>query len=577
MPKNPFNTSAQNLVYHLEVGVGPAILKSFLFLLFIGMMALLFLATQYQGFDDPRAMDQAQLARRFSETGKLVTNVIRPGDLRMLQEKGRWQPGEEGPGVFMLPDLVNAPLYPMVIGSAFKLFGTEFPQVRAAKYTPEQWVIIPLNLLFCFLSGLFMYLAGRKLLSPRVAFTGVSIYFLTSSLWSGAIGGTELSLAAFLASVAFWALVNVLVAEAEEASSGVSHWMMIGVGGVALCLLFLTRYAGIVLVPGYLLALGLSLGRRSIFPILVTVGILLLGTAPWMMRNLSLSGNPFGFAPIYAVQGGGELSNLFQRSYFGVDDSNLNLVRGVIARILASADTGLTFRKVTLANGMVLSLFVATFFYGFQRPAVRNLRWGLLVTYGCLILASGLFGIDQYEATVVLVPMVILYGCAFFYLLLDRMAITLPILSLSLILGFIVLQSLPLLVTLMPPKPSSYPPYRAADVSLVTGPFEAGELMCTDMPWATAWYGGQPSLYLPVSVEEFFDVHDRVEPVRGLYLTMLTRDLNYHSDLIRGNYRSWKPILDLNPLPRGWPLLAGFPIRGGESVILADRNRWAGN
>lgn len=576
MPKNPFNTSAQNLVYHLEVGVGPAVLKTFLFLLFIGMVALLFMATQYQGFRSPRAMDQAQLGRRFSETGTLTTGVVRPGDLRMLRERGRWQPGSEGASLVAQPDLVNAPVYPMVLGSTFKLFGTEFPAARASKYPPEQWVIIPLNLLFCFLSGLFMYLAGRRLFSPRVAFTAVTIYFLSASLWSGAIAGTEVSLAALFGSVAFWSLVRILSTDTEETGAGgLSLWFFVGLGGVALCLLFLTRYAGLILLPGYLVALGLRLGKRSVLPILATLGIVLAGSAPWILRNLSISGSPFGFAPFYAVHGK-EIGQIFMRSYLEVDDSNLNLFRGIIARLLASARVGLTFQDITLANGVVLSLFVATFFYGFQRPAVRCMRWGLLAAYGTLIVAGGLFGDTQYEVTPILIPMVVLYGCAFFYLLLDRMQIMVPVLSLSVIVGFIAIQSLPLVVTLMPPKPSSYPPYRATDVSLITGPFERSELLCTDMPWATAWYGGQTSLYLPVNVEQFFIIHDTVQPVRGLYLTMLTRDLPYQSKLIRGNYRSWKPIMDLNPLPNGWPLLAGFPIRGGESVILADRNRWTG-
>lgn len=575
MAKNPFNTTAQNLVYHLEVGVGPAILKSFLFLLFIGLVAMLFLATQYQGFKNPRAMDQAQLARTFSETGRLNTRMVRPGDLRMLEEKGRWQPGGEQ-GLTARPDLVNAPLYPLVLGSAFKLLGTEFPESRAAKYPPEQWVIIPLNLLFCFLSGLFMYLAGRRLFSPRVAFTGLTVYFLSSALWAGAVDGTEVSLASLFASVAFWALTRILTDEGEDSVSGLPLWIPVVVGGAALSLLFLTRYAGIILVPGYLLVLGIRLQKRSIVPILVTLGILLAGAAPWMLRNLSLSGSPFGFAPMYAVHGQ-EIGQIFMRSYLEVDQTNLNLFRGVIARLLASARLGLTFEDVSLANGVVLSLFVATFFYGFQRPSVRILRWGLLASYGCLIIAGGLFGENQFEATPILVPMVILYGCAFFYLLLDRMQLGLPVLSLAVVVGFITVQSLPLLVTLMPPKPSSYPPYRAPDITLISTPFEQTELLCTDMPWATAWYGGQTSLYLPVTVEQFFVIHDTVQPIRGLYLTMLTRDLKYQSQLIRGNYQSWKPIMDLNPLPNGWPLLAGFPIRGGESVILADRNRWAGN
>ena len=58
-----------------------------------------------------------------------------------------------------------------------------------------------------------------------------------------------------------------------------------------------------------------------------------------------------------------------------------------------------------------------------------------------------------------------------------------------------------------------------------------------------------------------------------MYITLLTRDKRHHSDLSRGPLRSWRPIIDLAQLPRGFPLTYGFPIRNSE-VILADRNRW---
>jgi hypothetical protein len=160
--------------------------------------------------------------------------------------------------------------------------------------------------------------------------------------------------------------------------------------------------------------------------------------------------------------------------------------------------------------------------------------------------------------------------------LVDRLQIEVRILSLALTALLVFLHATPLLVTMMPPKPTSYPPYRASDIHLVTSPFGVGELICTDMPWATAWYGGRPSLYLPTTVDQFFQIHDRVQPINAMYLTMLSRNRPYQADLIRGIYQSWKPILDLNPLPRGFPLVFSFPVRGGEAVVLADRNRWAG-
>jgi len=567
-----FNSSAQNLVYHLEVGVGPAILKTSLYILFMGLMSLLYVATQYQGFHNAKAMDQAQLARSFKETSTLNTRVIRPGDLRYLEEKGklRAQPGT--PLLAGQPDLVNAPGYPLLLGTIFKVFGTDFPATTGGKFSPEQWVIIPVNLLFCFISGLFVYLIGRQLFSPRVAFTSVTIFFLSGQLWAGAVEGTEISFALLCFTFASWCLISVLNANVNGQASGLRLYLPVVFGAVSLCLLFLTRYGSLVVLPGYLMALFLGLKKRAWIPALLVLLVFAAGVAPWMLRNYAASGHPFGLATHYALKG--TLQDIFMRSYETIGEDNISFFRGLVVRTLASTKDAFTFTEVPLGSGIALCLFVVTYFYSFQRPAVKIIRWMILCTYLLLILAAGIFGQTQFEVAHILFPLVILYGTAFFYLMLDRMQITVQIVSLGIVSLFVFLQALPLLVTLMPPKPSSYPPYRASDIVLITTPFEPYELVCTDMPWATAWYGGQLSLYLPATVDQFFTIHDRLQPVKGLYFTMLSRNLPYQSELIRGNYQSWKPIMDLNPLPRGWPLMAGFPIRGGESIILADRNRW---
>jgi hypothetical protein len=568
-----FNSSAQNFVYHLEVGVGPAILKTMLYVIFMILMSLLFVATQYQGFNSSRAMDQAQLGRSFSETGRLTTRVIRPGDIRFLEQNRKLIRQPDAPAFIGQPDLVNAPVYPLLLGTAFKVLGTSFHPATAAKFSAEQWVIVPLNLLFCFLSGLFVYLIGRQLFSPRVAFTSVTIFLLSSQLWQEAVSGTEISFALLCFSFAVWCLTSVLTADAQAGISGLRLLLPIALGALSLALLFLTRYASIVMVPAYILGLFLGLKKRAWLPSALVLVILGLVVAPWILRNLAVAGTPFGLAPHYAVQG--EVQDLYMRSYAEVLDADASIFRSGVVRTLKALNSAFTFKDIPLGSGMALCLFVVTYLYTFQRRPVQVLRWCILLSYGLLIVAAGLFGNNQLEVAHLLFPLVIVYGTAFFYLLLDRLQISVQIVSLSVVTLFVLLQTVPLLVTLMPPKSSSYPPYRASDITMVTTPFEANELLCTDMPWATAWYGGQLSLYLPMNVDQFHEIHDRFQPINGLYLTMLSRNLRYQSDLVEGHFQSWRPVMDLHRLPRGFPLKAGNYIRRGESVILADRNRWA--
>jgi len=563
----PFDSRVQNVVYQLEVGVGARILKAFLYVLFMTLLALLFVANQYVGFHNARAMDQAQLARNFSRSGELNTQVVRPAVMRHLREKGK-PVNPTRP-----PDTVNAPVYPMVLGAAFKVFGVEFPQPTRSRYAPEQWVVVPLNLLWCFLAGLFLYLMGLRLFDPRVALTAATVYFLSGGVWSHAVGGTELSLALFLATFGFWCLLRTI---REGNAPGSAVWRVLVPAvfcAVALWLLFLTRYAAGVLIPGVLLVLFLGLRKRGWVPALVVVAVVAGGTAPWVARNLKVTGEPFGHAPSLALHQ--QQYDLNLRSLTPLENEEFAVARQAAVRGLDLLDSVFTLRNVGFGAGVVFCLFVATYFYSFRRGEVRHLRWGVLLSFLLLLVASGVFGVDNLEVASVFVPVVLLYGTAFFYLLLDRMQIGVRIVSLAVIALFVLVQSIPLVRAMMPPKPSSYPPYHARDIGFVTRPFEPGELFCSDMPWATAWYGDQLSLYLPASLAEFYRYHDDIQPVNALYFTLRTRDLPYHSALFRGPYRSWRPIMELSQLPRGFPLTTTLPpLRGGEQILLADRNRW---
>ncbi len=568
--KKPFESRVQNLVYILEVGAGAKILKGFLFGLFIIILSILYMANQYVGFSSPRSMDQAQLARSFAETGTLTTRVIRPASIRLLQEKGKLPPSPAVDGALLRhPDLVNAPLWPVVMGLAFKAAGTDFAPPMSAKHAPENWVILPLNLLFCFLSGLLLYLMGRQLFDPRVAFTALCLFFLTNALWAGAIAGSDLPLTLLLHTFALWCLLKLL--RSEEGSAFWKLGVLSALMGASLALAFLSRYAALTALPGFLLVLVMGNKRRGLLPALITLVVFAGVTAPWILRNVAVSGTPFGIAPELALRS--DIHDLAARSLETLP-GNEELPRQLLARLLLVVENVFSLERTGFGSGLVLCFFVVALFYRFQRAPVRALRWSAVFTYGLVILASGIFGEAQLAVTLILLPLVILYGSAFFHLMLDRLQIGVQIVSLSLVAGFVLVQALPMLAVMMPPRPSSYPPYFAADSGLVARFFKPQELICTDMPWATAWYGGLLSLQMPVTVDEFYEIHDRRQPIRGLFLTQLTRDKRLLSDLSRGPFRSWKKIIELSGLPRGFPTPFFIPLRQEEQLLFADSPRW---
>ena len=563
-----FESRTQNLVYQLEVGVGANVLKALLYVLFMVLVALLFMARQYQGFRVERAMDQAQVGVQIAKNGSMDTRVVRPGSIRHLRETRTFQEAKPGQALAVQPELHLEPGYPHLLGAMFRLTGTDFKPPDSTKFAPERGIVF-LNLAMVFLAGLFTFLIGLRLFSPRVALTALTMFFLSGTAFHRAVEGTEAGFALLLFTFSVWCGLQVVSAWEKPGAGALARWLPLLSGAIALALLVLTRYAAAVAVPGFLLFLFLGLRRKAWIPALVVVGGVAVALTPWVLRNLDVSDAPFGLAPSAALeQSAGDLD---ARRLTPPDEREFGEVfRSSAIRIIRAVQHAFTFEDSPLGSGIVFCLFIATFFYSFQRKSIGHLRWMILFSYLLLTVVAGIFGLPSMEAAFVFFPLVTLLGTAFFYLLLDRLKIPVKLASLSVVAVFILFQSLPLLTAMTSPKPYPYPPYNARAIHMFTEPFEAGELFCTDIPWATAWYGGQTSLYLPASVDDFFFIHDRIQPIKGLYFTMATRNLPYHTQLRQGPYREWMPIMERDGLPRGFPLSFYMPISNGEQIIYAD-------
>ena len=113
----PMQAAIQDTVHSLDIGVGQRVLRGVLLTVTLGAILLLYGGNQFSGLRYPEAMDQAQLGRNLARGEGYMTRFIRP--LSMWQELNcpRWRNA-------MLerhPDLMNPPVYPILIGSL--LFG----------------------------------------------------------------------------------------------------------------------------------------------------------------------------------------------------------------------------------------------------------------------------------------------------------------------------------------------------------------------------------------------------------------------------------------------------------------------
>ncbi len=571
MVAKAFEARIQDLVYNVDAGVGASLIKGALYFLFLSFVILLYTANQFNGLKDAEAMDYAQVGRNFMMHRQLITQNVRPASVWYLTRDGR----SDDPRIHGHPDLVNAPLYPVMLGSWFRLTGAKFDGLQEGPlqvFQPEYRIMF-LNHLFAVLTGILLYLLGRRLFDPHVALVGTTIYFLSDLVWRDSLSGTGVTIVAFWALAAFYAMT--LTVERIQASDSGRRWIVPALVALVCCVLaFLTRYAAVVLVPGLALYLGWAFKQRGWVWALVFIGLFLVVISPWLARNVAISGGPLGLAPYMALNDSGMFQdNSFERAI--APEVGRGVVRGMQRKFLQNFPALYQTSLRTIGEGLLIGLFMATFFYRFVRHPAHTLRWAVALSLGGLLLIGSLYGESTFRIVLLFWPLIILYGLAFFQLLLQRLQLKLPFLNLSVTGVVILLSALPMIFTLLPPRATRpYPPYSPGLIGYLSNLLEPHELMATDMPWATAWYGNQTSLLLPVNVEQFYDINDYMHRFSGLYFTTLTRDQPHMRLQKSPIYASWFPILR-GQLPSGFPLSHGVPLRDMDQLFLSDRARWA--
>ena len=102
----------------------------------------------------------------------------------------------------------------------------------------------------------------------------------------------------------------------------------------------------------------------------------------------------------------------------------------------------------------------------------------------------------------------------------------------------------------------------------------------SDMPWAVAWYGNRQCAWLTKDCNlEFMQLNDYHKPVQAIFITPLTMDSRFLSQMVRGSERGWgrftldcamkQEIPDYFPLKFS-PIFNLMP----DFFFLADYERW---
>ena len=593
----------QEVIQKLEAGSWTRHLKTILTVLALLGLVVGYNWRSFRNFGTQEAMDSAQLARNLAQGKGYTTDFIRPLSVYLVKERNGDNAGESKDPAQLKedhPDLANPPVYPLALAAMMKVLRPNWTinstkpfwnfRGQFLRYKPD-FVIALFNEMIFFAVIALTFLLARRLFDPGVAWLSSILLLGCELLWRFSVAGLSTMLVMLIFIGLAWCLVLV-EQEVREPSAGGRKLFIFAAGvGLLLGLGMLTRYSfGWLILPVgvYLALFG---GPRKAVLCLLTLGVFLLIVSPWIYRNVKVSGLPFGTATFAVLEGpNGFPEHQLARSLS--PNFKQNFFPGLFPKLFANGRAILQSDLPRLGGNWLTPLFLAGLLLGFRNPAIRRLRYFLMMSLATLVVVQA-FGrtqltddspeLNSENLLVLLLPLVFMFGVGLFYLMLDQMNFPFPLVRSLVVGGFGFLMLLPMLFTFLPPRPIPimFPPYHPPSIQLVSRWMKQSELMMSDIPWAVAWYGQRQCIWLTRDANEsFYAVNDLLKPVRGLYLTPQTLDGPFVTQWIKPGAQGWGTFLiDSVMLRRAFP--PTFPLREAapgflpDHLFLSDHVRWS--
>jgi 4-amino-4-deoxy-L-arabinose transferase-like glycosyltransferase len=592
----------------IEVGKGEILVRLIPLLAAVVVIAGAYDFVVYKGLCDPQSMDNAQVARQISRGQGFTTEFLRPQAVAQLRDFNASQslnaagphylfpPDRFPPGApRILPDTYNAPGYPFLLAIWFKLVHPEFEQLSTAMssshtYSADRWIPI-LNQGFLLLTAVLVFALGRRLFDDRVAWLALIAFLGNDLVWHYTLTGLSTCVLMFLVTAMLMCTMEIFcVGEACFASEDKSFapaWIW----GFAVALLLaaacLTRLHLLILLVPLFVAL-LLMPRASLF-LVVAIGLIVAGiVAPWFIHMNAISGNPLGSNLPQVLYGEGSFTGNQIYCQTSIPSNEL-LFRDAISKEFSGFRWHFENAWNLLGASPMILLFAVSIFHQFKRRRTRLFQWLIFQCVIAIILANNLGAakpetLGPWNTVVILVPCMLVYGTAYFFILLDRLNLQMQLLSSMIVVSTVAVTVAPLLMTLTTPNNFYYafPPYMPPAIKSLSQFAQPDEWVTSDMPWATAWYADRASLWLPDSITDFENLHDNVCPTGIMLLTPITWTEPL-SNFTSGEYKDWLPLVVQPPQgQQGLPLPTGFPLTshsvtapgGPDYSIWSDRLRW---
>ncbi len=566
----------QDLVYAIEVGALRVwILRLALMVIMLGF-GVYYAATQFNGFGNPEDMDMAQLGRQVALGRGYTTKFIRPTALKEMGLQSQNFTPDQGD----FPETVQPPVYPYLLAGIFKISGANFEvpldRLRELRiFRPEVNVVI-FNTILLLLALIVFYVWMMRAFDNRIAIVSCVLVVLSDLMWNFAISGLPVALLMLLVS-----LMGLLICEAvlaDEVENSILPPVFIAMAGLVLGVAILTRYSMLALYLPFVGLGVLGFSRRGSCGFLAAVVPVVI-FAPWLIRNLNLTGNLFGHAWLAVYANDSTIWRLFGESL-----QEMTGLRAFMHTFSHGFENILANLGVLFGGFLVPVFFIGSIFHVFRRPCVQIPRWFWVLSLLLLLCFNAPILNDhsasekiELNSLFVLFPVLAGYGTAFLFILIDRLKLPSPILQWPIVVLVAALQVAPLgfRVFQRPPALYAYPPYFPPVMVLMKSWIKPQEIMVSDIPWACAWYSDRITIWLPKQKKDMEELNDFHYRIVAMLLTPESRNHRMFSEIENGEYADWAGLIKRDdfrelPLPRFTPL----PPNKGDYFIFADRVRW---
>jgi hypothetical protein len=565
--------NVQSFVHSLEQGKMAGFLRLVLSLVGVVGLGLAYLLIQFGGLSSSAGMDQAQIARELVKGNGFSTKCIRPLEIALLKQKSGQIPADH------VPDLYHAPLNPLVNAGAFFLLRGQLDQKvnnTEPVYRGDR-AVATVSILFFVLALFVNFQVARLLFDARIAWLATASVLVADQFWQFSLSGLPQMLMLFLVSCSLWCLAKATIARArEENPYGWLAFLGLFLGALALCHPITLWISAGVLVFCWVHFRPRLLG--AIVPGLICLALFSI----WIIRDLQVSKMPFGISPIALLDHVVHTESGWMRQ----PELNLSGVTPQIfrGRIMSNFSEQLGSLYLLLGGIAVAPFFFPALFHPFKRPDANAFKWLLFAMFlgalaGSVVIGTNAQAIGPNQTLILLGPAFAIYGFAIILVYLYRLSLELQFYRYAIYGIAFLVTGLPAVFGFLTFGPHfQFPPYAPGVIQAVANWTKPNEIVASDMPWAVAWYADRESVWLPWTRKDFYEYHDFESlgaPIVCLYLTPVSRDAKFLSDLQQGEYKDWATlIIGLSGGINDFPLKSVVGVANNQCLVFMDRPRW---